>query len=101
MSPKSRSRALAFFLIPYRTSLARMFDLTGKTVLITGAASGIGEAIAHTIAGRGAYVYVADIDRTNGERVVWEINASGASSEFLELNVGDSEQCVAAAKTVE
>ena len=50
-----------------------MFDLTGKIALVTGAASGIGEAIAKTLANAGAFVYVADLDEANGERVAVEI----------------------------
>ncbi|HLQ04584.1 MAG TPA: SDR family NAD(P)-dependent oxidoreductase, partial [Verrucomicrobiae bacterium] len=37
-------------------------DLTGKTALVTGAASGIGRAIAEDLSGRGARVLLADID---------------------------------------
>jgi len=77
-----------------------MFDLTGKTVLITGAASGIGEAIAHTMAGRKAFVYVADVDCENGTRVASEIIRSGAGAKFVQLDVAKDEECVAAADTV-
>jgi len=77
-----------------------MFDLTGKTVLVTGAASGIGEAIAHTMAARNAFVYVADIDRENGSRVASEIIGSGRDAKFLELNVADERQCTDAANMV-
>jgi len=77
-----------------------MFDLSGKTVLVTGGASGIGEAIAHTMAGRNAFVYVADIDRENGARVASEIGVSGGSAKFIELNVADDAGCSRAAETV-
>ena len=40
-----------------------MFNLHGKTALVTGAASGIGEAIAKVLARAGAFVYVADLER--------------------------------------
>ncbi len=50
-----------------------MFDLTGKIALVTGAASGIGEAIALVLARAGACVYLADIDEANGARVTGEI----------------------------
>ena len=39
-----------------------MTNLDGKVALVTGAASGIGAATAHTFAQRGARVVVADID---------------------------------------
>jgi 2-keto-3-deoxy-L-fuconate dehydrogenase len=77
-----------------------MFDLTGKTVLITGAASGIGEAIAQTMAGRNAFVYVADIDQENGSRVASEILESGGGAKFVDLDVADDGACITAAKTV-
>jgi 2-keto-3-deoxy-L-fuconate dehydrogenase len=77
-----------------------MFDLTGKIALVTGAASGIGEAIAHTFANQGAFVWVADIDEEGGARVTGEIDRAGRSSEFLKLNVTDDGECQAVASTV-
>lgn len=77
-----------------------MFDLTGKTVLVTGAASGIGEAIAHTMASRQAFVYVADIDREKGEEVVSAIKASDGAAKFLELNVASDDACTGVADTI-
>ena len=38
------------------------FDLTGQTAIVTGAATGIGEAIARRLSKAGAFVAVADID---------------------------------------
>lgn len=73
-----------------------MFDLTGKTALVTGAASGIGEAIAHALAHAGAFVNVADIDAENGQRVTEEINGSGKAAAFLALNVAEFADCAAA-----
>lgn len=74
-----------------------MFDLTGKIALVTGAASGIGEATAKTLVHAGAFVYVADVNVKDGSRVVREI---GQSVKFLELNVADSAACAKAAETV-
>lgn len=77
-----------------------MFDLTEKTALVTGAASGIGEAIAHALAGAGAFVYVADRDVENGGRVVNEINSGNGQAEFLKLDVADHSQCEQTARRV-
>jgi 2-keto-3-deoxy-L-fuconate dehydrogenase len=77
-----------------------MFDLTGKITLVTGAASGIGEAIAHTFATRGAFVYVADLDETGGQRVAGEIKTKGGKATFLKLNVARRDDCLNAASVV-
>src|SRR6187551_3719045 len=77
-----------------------MFDLTGKTALVTGAASGIGEIIARTLASAGASVYLADVDRENGEKIVHEIVSDGGVAEFIPLDVSNNENCLAAADAV-
>ncbi|MDQ1082287.1 MULTISPECIES: 3-hydroxybutyrate dehydrogenase [Microbacterium] len=48
-------------------------DLTGRRALVTGGASGIGEAIARAFAGAGAEVTVADLNAEGADRVATEI----------------------------
>lgn len=68
--------------------------------MVTGAASGIGEASAHSLASAGAFVYVADIDAANGGRVVSDINSNGGSAAFVALDLGSEESCGAVADRV-
>lgn len=74
-----------------------MFDLTGKNAFVTGAASGIGEAIAHALAGAGAFVYVADINDESGRRVAEAIRSDGGGAEYIRLDVSDRDSCTSAA----
>ena len=62
-------------------------DINGKSVLITGGASGIGEACARRFARAGAKVAVLDMTKDDGERVASEIGGV-----FFETNVTDEDQ---------
>jgi NAD(P)-dependent dehydrogenase (short-subunit alcohol dehydrogenase family) len=77
-----------------------MFDLTGRTALVTGAASGIGAAIAETFARAGAFVTVADRDEAGGRSAAERIRAGGGGAEFLRVDVADEAACREAARAV-
>ncbi len=53
-----------------------MTSLDGKVALITGAASGLGKAIAELYARHGASVAIADINQQAADAVAAQINAS-------------------------
>lgn len=74
-----------------------MFDLTGKTSLVTGSGSGIGRAIALTFARRGAHVWVIDRDLTGGEATVAAIRAEGGHADFASLDVASEADALALA----
>jgi NAD(P)-dependent dehydrogenase (short-subunit alcohol dehydrogenase family) len=58
-------------------------SLSGRTAVVTGSTSGIGAAIAHALAARGARVVVTGRDATRGGHVVSEIEAAGGSAVFV------------------
>ena len=66
-----------------------MHDLTGKVALVTGAASGIGRAIATAYAKAGAIVAVADIDADSARAVAAEL---GARAIGLAMDVTEESQ---------
>lgn len=66
-----------------------MFSLKGKTALVTGAGSGIGEAIAILLAKQGAHMWVVDRDPKAGGATVDAIRAEGGVADFAEVDVSD------------
>jgi meso-butanediol dehydrogenase/(S,S)-butanediol dehydrogenase/diacetyl reductase len=61
--------------------------LEGRVSLITGGASGIGEATARTFAREGSTVMIADRDEANAKRVVEEIRGAGGKAGYVIVNV--------------
>ncbi len=70
----------------------KMFDLSGRIALVTGASRGIGEAVAKALAQQGAHVVVSSRKLNGCEAVAQEINAAGGSAEAFACHIGDLEQ---------
>lgn len=68
-----------------------MFDFTGRTAIVTGAASGIGEAIALELAAAGAHVIVSDLDADACGRVCAAILDRGGKATPCVADVSDPE----------
>lgn len=66
-------------------------ELKGKVAVITGGASGIGEAVARDLAGEGMKVVVADLNQAEVERVAKEINEAGGQALGVPCNVTSEE----------
>jgi NAD(P)-dependent dehydrogenase (short-subunit alcohol dehydrogenase family) len=64
-------------------------NLSDKVIVVTGAASGIGEACAGLFAQQDAKVVLADRDETRGKNVAAAIEANGGSAEFIATDVTD------------
>jgi cyclopentanol dehydrogenase len=75
--------------------------LAGKVAIITGGASGIGEATAHLFADHGASVVLCDVQHDLGRAVTHEITDGGGAAEYRTLDVCSEEQWIALIAEVE
>jgi len=66
-----------------------MAQLAGKAAIVTGGASGIGEACSETLAREGASVLVTDVDDALGKAVVERIAKAGGKAHYLHHDVRD------------
>ena len=70
-----------------------LFDLTGKTAIITGSTKGIGKAIAYRMAQHGAHVVVSSRKADSCDEVTREINAAFPGSAIaIPCNIGYKDQ---------
>lgn len=70
-----------------RTSAVRIYR--GATAIITGAASGIGRALAEELVGRGCEVVLADLQIELAEEVAAALRAAGGKATAVRLDVTD------------
>lgn len=66
-------------------------SLDGKSIIITGASSGIGAAAARMAAETGALVTLADRDQAAGEAVLVDIVEKGGNAQFLRCDISDED----------
>ncbi|WP_158797150.1 SDR family NAD(P)-dependent oxidoreductase [Pedobacter sp. L105] len=69
-----------------------MSSLDNKVAIVTGASSGIGEAIAITFAREGAKVVVSDINEEGGNKVVELIKSEGGDAFFIKADTSKPEE---------
>lgn len=74
------------------------FDLHGRAAIVTGAAGGIGSAVAAALAAQGAAVLVTDVDEDAANAVAEKIRGNGGTAEGFAFDVSDRDAADAAAE---
>jgi NAD(P)-dependent dehydrogenase (short-subunit alcohol dehydrogenase family) len=69
-------------------ALSKLFDLTGKAALITGAGSGFGRSIAIGLAEYGSHIVAADLDIKNAEETARSVCTAAHRAIPVEVDVG-------------
>jgi NAD(P)-dependent dehydrogenase (short-subunit alcohol dehydrogenase family) len=72
------------------------FNITGRSALVTGGASGIGLAYAEAMAEAGAKVTIADLDSEGAEREAARLRGEGAEVQAVACDISDLAQVTAA-----
>ncbi|MEH6763139.1 MAG: glucose 1-dehydrogenase [Aequorivita antarctica] len=67
--------------------------MKNKTVIVTGAGSGLGRAIAHKFAEKGSNVVVSDIAEEAGKKVVKEITDKNGTAFFIKSDTSKAKEC--------
>jgi NAD(P)-dependent dehydrogenase (short-subunit alcohol dehydrogenase family) len=80
--------------------IRKLFDLSGKVALVTGAASGLGRQIALGLASFGADVAAADINLPGAEATAEAVGEIGKTAHAIQVDVGDWSQVKEMVQTV-
>jgi len=75
-----------------RGSSRNPFDLSERIALVTGAARGIGRAVAERLATQGAHVIVTDVNDEGANKTVSIVKEAGGSAETMHLDVADQQE---------
>jgi 2-deoxy-D-gluconate 3-dehydrogenase len=70
-------------------SLHELLDLKGKAAIVTGAAKGIGQAVAYRLAEAGASVVIADTDEAAAIKTAAQLNDKGQPAVAIKADVAD------------
>jgi NAD(P)-dependent dehydrogenase (short-subunit alcohol dehydrogenase family) len=82
------------------TDYRKLFDLTGKTAVVLGAASGIGKSSAEALAALGAHVMCADRIKEGAEATAAGIRKQGGAAESASCDAANAADVAALAATV-
>jgi NAD(P)-dependent dehydrogenase (short-subunit alcohol dehydrogenase family) len=85
--------------MPDPMAVPDLFSLSGRVVLVTGAGSGLGRAIAIGAAGAGARVVAADVNQLTAEATMNDIVAAGGEATVASVDVTDEASVVSMIET--
>lgn len=78
-------------------TISQLFDLSGKTAVVTGGAMGIGKGIVDRLSEAGGSVVIADVDIDLGQETMKELTEKGRRVEFMATdisNLGDIDKAI-------
>jgi len=79
-------------MVPPDHSFGKLFDLSGRVALITGAGGGLGEAVSLGFAEYGCDIAAADVNTTAADRTASRVQALGRRSVAIRVDVRDPAQ---------
>jgi len=80
-------------------SITELFDLSGKTAIVTGGAMGIGQAISLRLSEAGAAIMIADLDLEKAGQTVQEIKSRGGQAQAIQADASSARDAKAVVET--